>query len=85
MRHGVEFMTAELPREEARPSRCVHHEAHAHSLLGVVWPDEAQHDPVRLEGRVEGAVLLEHFRAGPFRVAQEDLVEGRPRHLEGLG
>ena len=82
---GVHVVAPELLGEEARPPGRVDHHAHAHRVLGALRIGEAERDPPGLEGRLQRPVALADGHPGLLGVAEEELVEGLARHLEGLG
>ena len=81
----VERVAAELLGEEAGPPGRVDDRAHAHRVLRALRVGVAERDPGRVEGRVQGAMLLAHGHPALLRVAEQDVVERRAGHLEGLG
>ena len=84
-KQGVERVAPELLGEKAGPPGRVDHDARAHRVLHALRIGESERDPGGVEGGVEGAMPLADGHAGLLRVAEQELVERRAGHLEGLG
>ncbi len=83
LQHDVGLVAADATGQQAGATGGVDHRLHA-GLARPGGPGEAQGDPVRIERRVERAVLLAHDDPGALGVAEQHLVERGPRDLVGL-